>query len=45
MFSQISPEILKGVDYVVNLQKSKISDKPSAIIQIGNDRTVKVIRK
>ncbi len=44
-FAQIAPEILKGVDYVVNLYHSKISDKPSAIIKIGNDRTVKVIRK
>jgi L-threonylcarbamoyladenylate synthase len=44
-FAQIAPEILKGVDYVVNLYHSKISDKPSAIIKIGNDRSVKVIRK
>lgn len=44
-FAQISPEILKGVDYVVNLQHSKISEKPSAIIRIGNDMSVKVIRK
>ena len=44
-FAQIAPEIFKGVDYVVNLYHSKISDKPSAIIKIGNDRTVKVIRK
>lgn len=44
-FAQIAPEILKGVDYVVNLHHSKISDKPSAIIKIGNDRSVKVIRK
>ena len=44
-FAQITPEILKGVDYVVNLHHSKISDKPSAIIKIGNDRSVKVIRK
>ncbi|QED37444.1 threonylcarbamoyl-AMP synthase [Antarcticibacterium arcticum] len=44
-FAQIAPEILKGVDYIVNLYHSKISDKPSAIIKIGNDRTVKVIRK
>ena len=44
-FSQIASEILKGVDYVVNLQHSKISDKPSAIIRIGNDLSVKVIRK
>ncbi|UJH92201.1 threonylcarbamoyl-AMP synthase [Antarcticibacterium sp. 1MA-6-2] len=44
-FSQIAPEILKGVDYVVNLQRSKTSNKPSAIIRIGNDLSVKVIRK
>ena len=44
-FSQISPEILKGVDYVVNLHRSKKSSKPSAIIKLGNDGTVKVIRK
>jgi len=44
-FAQIAPEILKGVDYIVNLYHSKISDKPSAIIKIGNDRVVKVIRK
>ncbi|MCM4159363.1 threonylcarbamoyl-AMP synthase [Antarcticibacterium flavum] len=44
-FAQIAPEILKGVDYVVNLHQSKTSGKPSAIIKIGNDRTVKVIRK
>ncbi|HSI70124.1 MAG TPA: L-threonylcarbamoyladenylate synthase [Gillisia sp.] len=44
-FAQIAPEILKGVDYVVNLHHSKTSGKPSAIIKIGNDRTVKVIRK
>ena len=44
-FSQISPEILKGVDYVVNLHHSKNSGPPSAIIKLGNDRSVKVIRK
>lgn len=44
-FSQISQEILKGVDYVVNLQHTKMTGKPSAIIKLGNDRSVKVIRK
>lgn len=44
-FSEISPEILKGVDYVVNLQQSKKSSKPSAIIKLSNDGKVKVIRK
>ena len=31
-FKEISPEIIKGVDYVVNLQHEKICDKPSTII-------------
>lgn len=44
-FSQISPEILKGVDYVVNLHQSKKTAKPSAIIKLSNDGKVKVIRK
>ncbi|MFZ0489216.1 MAG: L-threonylcarbamoyladenylate synthase [Salegentibacter sp.] len=44
-FSEISPEILKGVDYVVNLQQSKKSSKPSAIIKLSSDGKVKVIRK
>ena len=43
-FAQISPEILKGVDYVVNLQHSKISDQPSSLIKLGKDGSVKVIR-
>ena len=44
-FDQITPQILKGVDYVVNLQRSKKSPKPSAIIKLSNDGEVKVIRK
>ncbi len=44
-FDQISPQILKGVDYVVDLQRSKKSPKPSAIIRLSNDGEVKVIRK
>ncbi|GGW81672.1 translation factor Sua5 [Salegentibacter mishustinae] len=44
-FAEISPEILEGVDYVVNLQKNKKSAKPSAIIKLSNDGKVKVIRK
>ncbi|WP_372919156.1 L-threonylcarbamoyladenylate synthase [Salegentibacter sp.] len=44
-YAQISPEILKGVDYVVNLQRSKQSGKPSAIIKLTNDGKVTVIRK
>ncbi|MDR6301432.1 L-threonylcarbamoyladenylate synthase [Mesonia maritima] len=44
-FQQISPEILKGVDYVVNLQPSKKSAKPSTIIKLGLDGKVQIIRK
>lgn len=44
-FAQISPDVLEGVDYVVNLQQSTRSAKPSAIIKLSNDGKVKVIRK
>jgi L-threonylcarbamoyladenylate synthase len=44
-FKEISPEILKGVDYVVNLHHDKICDKPSTIIKLTNDNLVKIIRK
>jgi L-threonylcarbamoyladenylate synthase len=44
-FKEISPEIIKGVDYVVNLQRDKIAGKPSTIIKLGADSQVKVIRK
>lgn len=44
-FAEIDPLILEGVDYVVNLQHEKKSGKPSAIIKLKNDGSVKVIRK
>ncbi len=44
-FKEINPVILEGVDYVVNLQHEKKSGKPSAIIKLKNDGSVKVIRK
>jgi L-threonylcarbamoyladenylate synthase len=44
-FKEISPEIIKGVDYVVNLQHEKICKNPSTIIKLTNDSQVKVIRK
>ncbi len=44
-FKEISPEIIKGVDYVVNLQHEKIGDKPSTIIKLSLDNQVKIIRK
>ena len=43
-FAEIDPLILEGVDYVVNLQREKNSAKPSAIIKLKNDGSVKVIR-
>ena len=44
-FSEISSEILEGVDYVVNLQQFKKAAKPSAIIKLSNDGKVQVVRK
>lgn len=44
-FKEIAPEILNGVDYVVNLYQEKICDKPSTIIKLTNDNQVKIIRK
>jgi L-threonylcarbamoyladenylate synthase len=44
-FKEISPEIIKGVDYVVNLYQDKICKNPSTIIKLGLDCQVKVIRK
>src|SRR5690606_3824189 len=44
-FKEIAPVILEGVDYIVNLQRDKKSGKPSAIIKLKNDGSVKVIRQ
>nr|WP_298928205.1 L-threonylcarbamoyladenylate synthase [uncultured Allomuricauda sp.] len=44
-FKEISPEILKGVDYVVNLQLENENPSPSSIIKLSNDGQVKVIRE
>ena len=44
-FKDISPEILKGVDYVVNLYQDKIGGKPSTIIKLTSDSQVSIIRK
>jgi L-threonylcarbamoyladenylate synthase len=44
-FKEISPDILKGVDYVVNLHHEKICAKPSSIIKLGGNGEVKIIRK
>ncbi len=44
-FKEIDKVILEGVDYVVNLPLQKKGVKPSSIIKIGGDSTVKIIRK
>ncbi len=44
-FSEISDEILKGVDYVVNSRFEKKSAKPSSIIKLTNSGLVTIIRK
>lgn len=44
-FKEISQEIIKGVDYVVNLHREKVGGKPSAIIKLTNDSQVKILRK
>jgi L-threonylcarbamoyladenylate synthase len=44
-FQEISSQILEGVDYVVNLHRTKKSGTPSAIIKLKNDGTVQVIRE
>lgn len=44
-FKEISPEIIKGVDYVVNLHHDKIAENPSTIIKLTTDLQVKIIRK
>lgn len=44
-FYEISEDILKGVDYVVNLNRDKKNGPPSSIIKLANDGTVKVIRE
>lgn len=44
-FKEISPAILQGVDYVVNLHHDKIGGKPSTIIKLSANSEVKIIRK
>ena len=44
MFQEIENEILKGVDYVVNLNRESTPVRPSSIIKLSNNGEVKVIR-
>jgi len=44
-FDEISPEILAGVDYVVNYRRDdKTPSKPSSIIRLGSGGQIQVIR-
>ena len=43
-FKEISPDILKGVDYIVNLHQDKKMTKPSSVIKLSSDGVVKIIR-
>lgn len=44
-YKEIAPEVIKGVDYVVNLHHEKICSKPSSIIKLSNNGIVKIIRE
>lgn len=44
-YREINDVIIKGVDYIVNLQQDKKNAAPSSIIKLSNDGTVKVIRE
>lgn len=44
-YKEIQQEVLKGVDYVVNLHHEKICSKPSSIIKLSNNGVVKIIRE
>lgn len=43
-FEEIESDILKGVDYVVNLHREKRSTKPSSIIKLSANGRMKIIR-
>ena len=43
-FKEISSDILKGVDYVVDLHREKKAGKPSSFIKLSNNGVVKIIR-
>lgn len=43
-FEQITEEIKKGVDYIVNLPLKTLNSKPSKIIKLEDDGEVKVLR-
>jgi len=44
VFKEIENDILKGVDYVVTLERDKKPAKPSSIIKLSTNGEVKIIR-
>ena len=44
-YSEIGSAILKGVDYIVNLERDIKKSRPSSILKLSNDGTVRVIRE
>ena len=44
-FAEIAPEIISGVDAVVDIRRNEVMKTPSQIIKIGLDSSVKVIRE
>ena len=44
-FTEIAPDISEKVDYVVNLRRNQQSARPSAIIKLGSDGKVGIVRK
>lgn len=44
-FSAVSPAILAGVDYIVNLRRNEINTAPSRILRVLQDGSVEVIRE
>ncbi len=44
-FKEISDQILKGVDYIVNLHRKKLTSKPSSIIKLDSGGKTIIIRK
>ena len=43
-FKEIETDILKGVDYIVNLDLERKCTTPSTIIKLGNNGEMKIIR-
>lgn len=45
-FADISPEIIAGVDYVIEARRNDSGEtKPSSIIKVSSDNSIKIIRK